>query len=410
LQKREAKTKFAVLSDFLNNKQMKILVVLSRVPYPLEKGDKLRAFHLLKHLSSNNDIVLFCLNDKRIHPDAVKELGSFCRRVEVFNLSKFSIAYGILKAFFKGLPLQTGYFFNAKAKRKLIKLAEQESPDHIFCQLIRTAEYIKGIQKPKTLDYQDVFSKGVERRIAISPWYFKPILQMELKRLVKYEAEVFSLFDSKTIISETDRDLIPHPLKHQIVVIPNGVDTDFFSPSVCEKEYDLLFTGNMSYLPNTLSAELLAGEILPLLHKSVPGINLMIAGANPSAKVAALDSEFVKVSGWVDDIRECYNKSRIFVAPMQIGTGLQNKLLEAMAMGMPCITSDLANNALGAKDGKEIMVCRTNEEYVSAIIKLKSEKEVADRIAAAGRAFVAGKYKWDVQAALLEHTFRNAAD
>ncbi|HRS53527.1 MAG TPA: glycosyltransferase [Bacteroidales bacterium] len=391
---------------------MKLLVILSRVPYPLEKGDKLRAFYFLKFLAKNNELILFCLDDnKNIHPDAINELRKICKSINIFHISKFSILKGIIYSFFKGLPLQVGYFYNKHAKKLLFQLIEQEKPEHIFCQLIRVAEYVKDINIPKTLDYQDAFSKGVKRRLNVSPFYLKPILKIEYKRLFNYENKVFDAFDNKIIISEADKELIPHHFKNDIIVIPNGIDTDYFNPDIInydnDKQYDILFTGNMSYSPNELSAQFLAKKILPAVHKSGLNVNLLIAGANPSAKVKSLKTDKVFISGWVDDIREVYNKSRIFVAPMQIGTGLQNKLLEAMAMGLPCITSSLANKALGAKEGEEIIVCDTIKDYVEAILKLLKDDNLAYKIASAGRAYVKRKYKWIDAVDLIEKIIYN---
>lgn len=385
---------------------MTILAILSRVPYPLEKGDKLRAYNLLKHLSKNNKIILFCLSDKTVHTDAVKRLSEFCESVHIYRISIISIIWGVIIAFFKGLPLQTGYFYNYFAKRKLINLINKTKPDHIFCQLLRVAEYIKDINISKTIDYQDVFSKGMQRRAEVSPWFLKPLLILEYKRLYKYENKVFDIFDNKLIISEPDKELIQHPKKNEILIIPNGIDIEYFKPKDTKKEFDILFTGNMSYLPNMLGAEMLALEILPLLHKIYPDINILLAGANPAQRVKALKTEKVFISGWVDDIRESYNKSSIFVAPMMIGTGLQNKLLEAMAMGLPCITTALANNALEAKENEEIIICKTAKEFADAIIRLKKDRIFANNIAKAGKEFVINKYKWDVQASTIEQIIK----
>ena len=133
------------------------------------------------------------------------------------------------------------------------------------------------------------------------------------------------------------------------------MDTEFYKPVKRKKEYDLVFTGNMGYPPNVNSVIFLTEKILPVVRKKMPDIKIMFAGASPDPKVKAVNSENIKVTGWVDDIRNYYAKAKIFIAPMQIGTGLQNKLLEAMAMKIPCISSPLANNALEAEDGKEII-------------------------------------------------------
>lgn len=374
---------------------MKLLIILPRFPYPLEKGDKLRAYHIIKHLSEYNDIVLCSLNDnKKLRKSSLDSLKPYCETIHVFKLSYWSIFINILKVLFSRKPLQVGYFYNSKIHQRIRKLVQEYKPDHIFCQLLRTAEYARYENTPKTLDYQDVFSKGVERRIKNSPFYFRPVLKLEYKRLLKYENTIFDFFDNKVIISKPDRDLIPHPEKEKIHIIPNGVDYEYFKPFDQEKEIDLIFTGNMGYPPNINGAEYLVNKILPLVKVKKPGIKVVIAGANPSKKVEHLQSKNVKVTGWVKDMREYYAKARIFIAPMQIGTGLQNKLLEAMAMKIPCITSPLANKALEAERGQEIMIGNDPGEYANHIIELLNNKERLEGLAQKGYEFVTSKYNW----------------
>jgi len=382
---------------------MKIFVLLPRFPYPLEKGDKLRAYNQIKQLSKNHEIHLCALSDIAIKLEYIKAVEPICKSIHIITLSRISIYLNLLWAFFSGKPLQVGYFYNRKAKRKIHQLITEIQPDHIYCQLIRVAQYVKDIDIPKTLDYQDVFSKGVERRIHNSPFYWKPVLKIEYKRLLKYEHEVFSWFNNKTIISKPDRDFIPHPEKDNIEIVINGVDTDFFIPMAIEKEYDIVFIGNMGYPPNVNASEYLVKEILPVIQKTKPNIKLMLAGATPHQNVLALKGENVHVTGWVEDIRECYAKAKIFIAPMQIGTGLQNKLLEAMAMKIPSITSPLANFALEAKDGKEILVGNSPREYADHIIQLLDNTDTSETIANNAYSFVHRNYNWDAATKKLEN-------
>ncbi|MBN2175947.1 MAG: glycosyltransferase [Bacteroidales bacterium] len=386
---------------------MKIFVLLSRFPYPLEKGDKLRAYNQLKQLSKNNKIHLCALNDIRLKSEYLEALDPICESVTVINLSRLSIMINIVRAFFSGKPLQVGYFYNCRAKRKIQNLIKSINPDHIYCQLIRVSEYVKDLQIPKTLDYQDVFSKGVQRRSQTAPFYMKPLLMFEYKRLLKYEKLIFDYFDHKTIISIPDRDLIPHPRREEIEVVINGVDTEFFKPMDVEKEYDLVFIGNMGYPPNVNAAEYLAKEILPLVHKTHPHVTLTLAGATPHPSVFALQNEKVHVTGFVEDIRECYAKARIFIAPMRIGTGLQNKLLEAMAMKIPSITSALANSALEAEIDREILVGESAQDFAIQIIRLLEDKDYADGIAENGFRFVHARFDWTAATKKLEKIISN---
>lgn len=376
---------------------MRLFFILPRVPYPTEKGDKLRAFHQIKQLSKHHDIFLCALNDGDLHEDAIPVLRKYVKAIHIIPISKTSIAFNLVKTLFSRKPLQVGYFYNAASAEKIHKLIRDFKPDHIFCQLIRVAEYVKGIPIPKTLDYQDVFSKGVERRLSTSPFYLRPFLKIEYDRLLGYEHDVFEAFDNKIIISAPDRDLIPHPNRDKIVVVANGVDTDFFRPLEKEKKYDLVFTGNMGYPPNIRSAEFLVNDILPKVLPRKPGIRLLIAGANPHLRVMVLRSPQVTVSGWVPDMRDCYAGARVFIAPMQLGTGLQNKLLEAMAMKIPCITSPLAFQALNAREGVDILVAKTPEEYASHIMMLLSDPVKAAAIAQNGYDFVHRNFNWETE-------------
>ncbi|PKP31595.1 MAG: hypothetical protein CVT99_08600 [Bacteroidetes bacterium HGW-Bacteroidetes-16] len=375
---------------------MRIFILLSRIPYPLEKGDKLRAFHQIKELSRNNEIILCALNPVS-HIDKQKAFSSlqpYCRSINFLDLPLYGRLVNVVRAFFSSLPLQSGYFYNYRAAGEIRRLIKEYKPDHIYCQLIRTAEYVKNIPVRKTIDYQDVFSYGMKRRIAKSNFFFRPFIKLEFNRLSNYEAHVFDLFDHHTIISVPDRDLIPHVDRHRIKVVLNGVDHEFFKPRQTRKKTDVVFTGNMAYPPNVDAACFLAKEIMPLVWKSNPEVTLLLAGASPDHRVTALKSDRVKVSGWMDDIREAYATSRVFIAPMRLGTGLQNKLLEAMAMKLPTITTALANNALNAVENVEILIGEDAPALAVHILNLLNDHDLCKLIAENGHQFVLHNYNW----------------
>ena len=391
---------------------MKIFVLLPRIPFPLEKGDKLRAFNQIKQLAKHNEIVLCALNDnpKVSEQDAFHALQPYCQSVNFIKISKPQIALGLVRAFCKGLPMQCGYFYNRKAAKKIDALIAKHKPDMLFGQLLRVAEYIRHKDLPKTIDYQDIFSYGMKRRADIASFVTRPIYNMEYRRLRRYEADIFDDFDVKTIISAPDRELFPHERRDEILIIPNGVDHDFFKPQEQEKKYDLVFTGNMSYPPNVNAVEYLANEILPIVWKTRPETTLYIAGATPDPRVKKCASDKIIVSGWLDDIRDAYAASRVFIAPMRIGTGLQNKLLEAMSMKLPAITSPLANASLGAKPDEEILIGGNAEEMANNILTLLINTERAEQIAQAGFDFTNRVYDWGRATERLEEEMKVAFD
>jgi len=378
---------------------MKLIVLASRFPWPLDKGDKLRIYHQVKHLSEIHEVYLLTLSERKISDTDKNELLKYCKEVHVFSLTKQSVLIGIIKAFFSSLPLQVGYFYSKNISKNINEVIIDIKPDLIYGQLVRVTEYIKDIDIPKCLDFQDAFSAGLKRRFEKSNILIRWIFRLEYKRVLKYESQMKHFFNVLTIITDADRMLLPKSVQNQVEIIPNGVDFQYFknkSQVNTEKNFDLVFTGNMNYPPNIKAAQFLVKEIMPIVWNKYPKSKVLIAGSSPSNKVKSLASELVEVSGWVDDIRTAYKSAKVFVAPMQIGTGLQNKLLEAMAIGLPCVTSDLANNALKAKHGEQILIAPKDSSSVFAenIIALLQDDNLAKNIGINGNIFVKQNYDW----------------
>lgn len=389
---------------------MKVFVLVSRVPYPLEKGDKLRAYHQVRELHKRHEVFLCCLSAGPIPEDATAALQQICSHVEIVPLVRWRIFTRLMFATISTRPYQVHYFLQRGARKKVHQLIQDFSPDHIYCQLVRCSEYVKHLYTiPKTLDYMDAMNKGMERLAGRSPWFSAPLWRTEARRLVRYENLIYDYFDAHTIISKQDQQLIYHPRRQRIRVVPNGVDTSFFEPKGSDATiYHVAFTGNMSYPPNVDTAEFLAREVMPIVRKQLPETTLLLAGASPHARVKQLSDEFTTVTGWLDDIRDAYRQATVFAAPMRIGTGLQNKLLEAMSMELPCVTSKLANNALGARHGEHLLVANGAKETAEAIVTLLKDDETRQRLAKAGRGFVVERFSWEASTVLLENLLTEA--
>ena len=286
---------------------MKLLFLTSRFPYPLEKGDKLRAFELIKHLSAYHEIILFAVNDSRVSEEQILKLKPYCKFIYHEKISKLNSYINLTKNFLGNLPFSVAYFLRRTVCIAIRDIIKEHQPDHIFCHLIRMSEYVRDENKtPKTLDYMDTFSIGMERMIKTSGWFMQTMLNTEHRRLLQYEANIFDCFENKTIISQQDLEHIPHRNNNEIHVIPNGVDFDFFYPQQREKKYDLLFAGNMNYPPNIESVIFIVNKVLPLLRKQIPDVKMVIAGANPAKEILLLQSQHITVTGWVDDIRDIF--------------------------------------------------------------------------------------------------------
>lgn len=369
-------------------------MILSRFPYPLEKGDKLRAFHQIKELSKSYRITLFAINEIVIDAEDLKMVAQYCEKIEICALTKSKIAWNLIAGLFSPLPFQVHYFRASGGKRRVKELIKQNDFKHIYCQLIRTAELVKDLHHiPKTLDYMDALSAGIERRIERRKWYDKWLFRTEAKRLKTFERKIFDFFEHHSIISAQDRLLITHPDRDRIATITNGIEPAFFESLERTESYDFVFVGNMSYPPNIDAVNYIAEHILP----AFPDAKLLVSGATPHAsllKLASTNAQ-IEITGWVDDIRTAYLDGKIFLAPMTIGTGMQNKLLEAMALQTPCVTTDLANAPIGATNEKEILVANAPEAIIAHLQTMLQSETKRREIAAAAQEFVRTKYSWE---------------
>lgn len=395
---------------------MKILVALPRFPYPLEKGDKLRAYNQIKELSKNNEIYLFCVSHTKVLPEHVEQLRPYCQDICCVNSPKLANYKNIVRNYLHTKSLQIGYWDSRKARKAVKEFVRKVRPDVIYSQMVRTMPWISRLPYPKVMDYQDALSMNTERRMDQTRGLWHYILHFEFKMLRSTEYNAFKIFDALTIISEPDSDAIPRPKNGEIHIIPNGVDFDFFdrtkipSPAGAAPKWDIVFCGNMGYEPNVHAAQYLVKEVMPLVWKEVPGATVLLAGANPKHGVSNLASDKVSVSGYVADIRECYAASSIFVAPMLTGSGLQNKLLEAMAMQLPCVTTSIANDSLGARDGSEVLIGDNAEAFAAHIVSLLRDADKRASLAQSGRQYALDHFSWETSCQQLEAVLKSVVN
>lgn len=386
-------------------------MVLTRIPFPLFKGDKLRAYYQIRELSKKHDVYLFCLNGKEDERQGREELLKYCEEVCIVRNDRLSAMLRLLFAVFTRKPLQVAFYDSKRNKRLFETFVRKYNIELAYFQFVRIAPFAKGLECAKVLDFQDTLSVNMARRAEKSNMFAAWIFRKEAKRLARYESHMFSIFDALTIITDTDRQLLASERKNEVEVIANGVDRRYLDYPLQEhKKYDLIFSGAMGYKPNIVAAEYLVEKIMPLVWERMKDVKMAIVGGGAPRSVLRLASEKVDIPGWVDDMRTYYCKTKLFVAPMQIGTGLQNKLLEAMAMSVPCITSPLANNALGAKDGHEIFIANSPQQYADYIVKLLNDKTLSDNMAKNGRDYVYNNYGWEACCEKLSSVFERCLD
>ncbi|MCU0417234.1 MAG: glycosyltransferase [Cytophagaceae bacterium] len=386
---------------------MNILIALSRFPYPTDKGDKLRAYFQIKELAKSHQLYLVCLSDTPVSPQDIAVLQPFCAEIKIIYLTKKEIIKRLLKGIFSPLPFQVHYFNSPEMFQTIETLLRKYPIDLIYVQLIRLLHNIPTTSSvPVYLDYMDALSAGMQKRYSYSMFYEKPLVAIECSRLKKAEQLVAEQYQGFSIISAQDKGFLPEFIQQKVDVIPNGVNQSFLETQPQEsKKFDIIFTGNMGYHPNVVAAKFLVTKVLPLLLLKGLSPKICLAGTSPTKEVLQLAGDYVTVTGFVPDIKPFIATSKICVAPLFSGSGLQNKLLEAMACGIPAITTSLANEALGAIDGETIYIANTAEVFASKIEYLLQHDEVAEEIGKEGKKYIESTYRWEAINTHLEKAF-----
>jgi sugar transferase (PEP-CTERM/EpsH1 system associated) len=386
---------------------MRLLMVLSRFPYPVLKGDKLRAYYQLAELGRHHQITLVCTTYDRDWLQHLPQVQMHCQRVEVVQLRWWHKPLNLLRALFNGNPFQAEYFRSRRASNRIAALVQETTPDAVYVQLVRSTENLPAtlLSVHRVLDYMDCMSAGMDKRAAFSPWYLRGVVAAEARRLRRYEARIAAQFDACTVITEADRALLPESVRPRTHIVPNGLAEEFRSAERLprsQRDIPVLFTGNMSYHPNVKAAEFLVREVMPLLWTENPNLTLYLVGTDPTPEVRALASNRVTVTGFVPHLLPYVQRAQVFVAPMFSGAGLQNKLLEAQAVGVPSVASPQANAALGAEPGREVLVATDARSFAQQIRALLYEPDWAETLGQAGRHFVLNTYSWQRAGAELE--------
>ncbi|MBP6183669.1 MAG: glycosyltransferase [Saprospiraceae bacterium] len=387
---------------------MKILVIAPRFPWPLEKGDKLRLYQQIRYLAIHHDVTVFTLTHSKVSPSDEAELKKICPSYIIHQLPFWKLPFNLVWGLVKGLPLSVSYFTNWNAVQAFWKIHKEIKPDLVYGQLARIGEYLKAVEGVKVIDVMDAFASIALQKAKLSSLIVKPLYLFEAWLLGRYEQTIPGFTSQQIFISERDRQLVDPGHNWPAIIVPNGIDLDYFTPtSEKQPSYDVLFVGNLGYFPNVQAVKLLIKEIMPLVWKKFPNAKVLIAGARPSAGILAFENEKITIQGWLPDIREAYTLAKIFVAPLFQGAGMQNKILEAMAMKLPVVTSRHVNKAISATENVEVLIGNSPFEVADQILKLLQDQDFRDQIALAGHIFVHNNYSWSESVdLLLENGFK----
>lgn len=381
---------------------MRVLYLCHRVPYPPDKGDKIRAFHQLRAISAAHEVDLFTLAD---HPDDIAHraaLEQYCRRVTISRIVPSVARLLALRALASGRPLTLPYFHSSALASQVRAALESRSYDRIFVYCSSMAQYVEWAdQIPIIMDLVDVDSDKWIQYAPFKRFPLSTLYRREGNRLRDYERTMCEKFSRVLVSTEREAELLRQiSARARVHVIPNGVDTDFFSGPATPPPGPIppaaVFVGDMSYFPNEDAAIFFAGKVLPLIRQALPEARFIIVGRNPGRNVRRLQNiEGVQVTGFVPDVRTYLAQAQVSVAPFSIAAGIQNKILEAMAYGLPVVATPRAAQGLSAGVARAVEQGNTAEELASATIRLLRDPQLARRKGMEGRRRVTVDYSWE---------------
>jgi sugar transferase (PEP-CTERM/EpsH1 system associated) len=377
---------------------MRLLCLTSRLPYPPNRGDRLRAFHFIEHLSRHHELTLVSFIADDEERDHIRPLQHYCQDVHVLKRSVVRSAVTTGLNLWRNEPLQSLYYRDRAMQRLVDQLVSESSFDAAYIHLFRMAPYLANhTSLYRIVDLTDVISQEVIKSLPYRPWFWRLVYGVERPRIAAFERYVAQHFEETWLIAESDRRALQEAVpKSNIQVVPNGVDVEFFRPlEEPPVANSLIFVGHMGVFHNVDAALFLAQEILPRLQRTFPDCRLTIVGAEPARQIQQLaQNPAVTVTGFVPDLNAYLNKAAVFVAPLRFAAGVQNKVLEAMAAALPVVTTSLVNAGIGAEAGRDLFIADDPETAAAQITILFQQEQVRQQMGAAARAFVRQNFSW----------------
>jgi sugar transferase (PEP-CTERM/EpsH1 system associated) len=375
---------------------MKILVVTARFPYPPHKGDQAIPYHRLKRMGKEHEITLLTFYQSKEDLKDIDRIAPYCKQVVTVRKSKFSsVLHMVWWGLFSKLPFQVSYYRSEVFKRKLEALLAGQSFDLVHVYMLRLAGYGIEIERPKVLELIDSMQLNFQRRADAEKWPLKWLFNIELKRVKRYETDMVESYDRSIVVSDKDREYMALP---SVQTIPLGIDTEIFHPgeAVSDREATISFTGNMGYFPNRHAILWFLENCWWRIEAAVPGVRLVIAGKNPGPALQRFDDgESIRVLGYVESIADILREAKLAIAPMQTGSGMQFKILEAMACGTPVVTTGLGLGSIPAQDRESIMLADEPANFADVCIECLTDKKVAMGISRKGLELVQTCFNWD---------------
>ena len=412
-----------------------IIVLSHRLPYPPNKGEKIRTYNQLEHFRRSGCIVtVFCLVDSDDEAELAQQYASLSGFTVVTVKARFR-KLSMLAGLLKGRAFSVSNFYNSELQSLVNQHLQQEPVDAVYCTSSAMAEYLfkagssAGSAQHKNLelmDFMDLDSDKWRQYREISKFPMSLVYRYEELALSKYEERIQRRFDACIFISSNEVDLFRSKLPHaadNLHVVGNGVDLDAFKPpadfhheahsgnepQTTSPSVKLLFSGVMDYLPNENAMLWFVENVWDQLKQVRPDTQLVIAGMNPSPAIQELGRQNgITVTGFVDDMLACYHDASLFIAPFQIARGVQNKVLQSFACGLPVVTTAVGAEGIQCESGVHYALASSPEQFVDQIIQLSDDQSLYRRMAENAIELVNDRYTWDAMNAELYRLFERS--
>lgn len=375
----------------------KILIISSRIPYPLIGGDRIRIYNVCRFLSSAGyecDF-LFINNQITLQNDLI-EIKKVVKNVYNIEFNPIRFYINSVKGLFSNEPIQSQYYYFNNVQKFVDNI--YKNYDLIYCNHIRTTKYVAKYDKPKIVDLHDAISLNYSRAKQYTSGVWDWIYKIESKRVLRYELEVIKSFDKSLIVSQVDKDFLvkngANPSK--IEVIPVAVDDSYLNyPPEDEKDW-IVFVGKMNTVANSDAVIYFANDIFPEIRKSLPLCEFLIVGADPTKRINRLNNRNgIRVTGRVENHIDYLLKSKVVVAPMRFGAGMQNKILEAMALGKAVVTTTIGAEGIDGENGVHFLIADTPNDFAKACLEISKNFELRTKIGTNARELIRKKYTWN---------------
>jgi sugar transferase (PEP-CTERM/EpsH1 system associated) len=386
---------------------MKILYICHRFPFPPKRGGKIRPFNMIRHFSGQGHKVTVCSLSRT--PAEAKEGEGIRNHCEHFEMASVSNSIQVIRMVAR-LPLVTpssmGFFYSPDLQRRIDNLLSTEQFDLIFVHCSSVAQYVENVQGiPKILDFGDMDSQKWLEYANYKPFPLSLGYRLEGKKMEAAEKRLAKKFDMCTATTRAEWETLnSYRTALKTDWFPNGVDAEYFKPDGGGYDPDTLsFIGRMDYYPNQECMFDFCRNTLPLIQARRPQAKLMIVGADPSPAVKKLEElPGVTVTGSVPDVRPFILRSAAMVAPLNIARGTQNKILEAMAMGVPVVTSPAGAGGVDAENEAHFLIGNSPKTYADACLRIMSAPDERSRLSVSGRERMLTHHDWQASMRRLE--------